>query len=90
MSIASPRWGHTSDEQCKLQSASAHCKRNTARKSSPKIRCLMNLALMLKSNSVSDLQAIHRVQFLEKLHAVIAPQVQIAANMGFAGQWVYA
>jgi len=50
----------------------------------------MNLALLLKSNSVSHLQAIPRVQFLEKLHAVIAPHVQIAGNMGFSGQWVYA
>lgn len=35
-------------------------------------------------------QYIPLLQFREKLHTVIAPQVQIAANMGFAGQWVYA
>jgi len=50
---------------------------------------LEDYALLMKSNSVPDLQSIPLPQFREKLHAVIAPQVQIAANMGFAGQWVY-
>ena len=45
--------------------------------------------LLLGISSVAELQALSFAKFREKLHDTIAPQFQIAANMGFAGPWSY-
>ncbi|MCG2787223.1 MAG: HNH endonuclease [Anaerolineae bacterium] len=57
---------------------------------SSKAALLEDYALLLKLDSIASLQAILLAQFSEKLRDVISPQVQIAANMGFPAQWVYA
>lgn len=45
---------------------------------------------LLKSSSLAELQALPFDEFRQTLHSVVAPQIQIAANMGFVAQWSYA
>lgn len=39
---------------------------------------------------MSEIQGLSYENFREKLYDTIAPQFQIATNMGFAGHWCYA
>ncbi|PKN92940.1 MAG: HNH endonuclease [Chloroflexi bacterium HGW-Chloroflexi-6] len=51
---------------------------------------LEDYALLLKSESIAELRTISKARFRDQLQAVITPQVQIATNMGFSGEWVFA
>ena len=53
-------------------------------------RLLEDYITLLKSGSLDELQSLPYDQFRHSLYAVIAPQIQIAANMGFIPQWSYA
>lgn len=52
-------------------------------------RLLEDYVLLFKAGTVSELQAMDFTRFRDSLHAVIAPQWQIAANMGFSAGWKY-
>lgn len=52
-------------------------------------RLLEDYALLFKAGSLSELHNLTFSRFREALYAVIAPQMQIAANMGFATGWRY-
>lgn len=52
-------------------------------------RLLEDYALLLKAGSLAELQNLTFSRFREALYAVMIPQMQIAANMGFATGWRY-
>jgi len=56
---------------------------------SPKVSLLEDYAMLLKASSVIEIQNLSFGDFRDTLLAAIAPQVQIATNMGFAAQWSY-
>ena len=56
---------------------------------SPKVSLLEDYAILLKASSVIEIQNLSFGDFRNTLLSVIAPQVQIAINMGFASQWSY-
>jgi hypothetical protein len=51
---------------------------------------LEDYILLLKMSSLDDIRNLSFDRFHEVLYSVIAPQVQIATNMGFSAQWSYA
>lgn len=50
---------------------------------------LEDYTLLFKKHSVSEVQKLPFVAFKAILHDTIAPQIQIARNMGFAADWSY-
>ena len=56
---------------------------------SPKINLLEDYAVLLKASSIIEIKNLSFGDFQNTLLAEIAPQVQIATNMGFASQWSY-
>lgn len=52
-------------------------------------KMLEDYVLLFKVGTVSDLQEINFPRFRDTLNAAIAPQLQIAANMGFSTGWKY-
>ena len=52
-------------------------------------RLLEDYSSLLKTASMSELHEMSYEQFREHLQATLAPQFQIAANMGFSGRWSY-
>lgn len=57
---------------------------------SPKANKLLeDYILLFKVSSVADLRQINAPQFCTILDSAIAPQLQIAANMGFSTGWKY-
>lgn len=53
-------------------------------------KLLEDYVLLFKVSDTGDLQSMSFDQFRDSLYAAIAPQMQIAANMGFAAGWKYA
>lgn len=53
-------------------------------------KLLEDYVLLFKVSRVSDLQSVTFTKFRDSLHDAIAPQMQIAANMGFSAGWKYA
>lgn len=54
-----------------------------------KERMLEDYAVLFKKHSVSQVQALSYNAFRAVLHDTIAPQIQIARNMGFVSNWSY-
>lgn len=54
-----------------------------------KERMLEDYAVLFKKQSISQVQALPYNAFKAVLHDTIAPQIQIAKNMGFAADWSY-
>lgn len=50
---------------------------------------LEDYAVLFKKQSISQVQALPYNAFKAVLHDTIAPQIQIARNMGFAADWSY-
>jgi hypothetical protein len=57
--------------------------------SSERINLLEDHTVLLGVSSTAEIQALTFERFREKLYNTIAPQIQIATNMGFSGQWSY-
>lgn len=55
-----------------------------------KLSLLEDHILLLGASSTSELQAMSFPNFYQRLHDTMAPQFQIAANMGFPSSWRYA
>jgi hypothetical protein len=55
-----------------------------------KSQLLEDHLLLLDVDSLAALQSLPLGAFQDKLHKAVAPQFQIAANMGFSTGWVYA
>jgi hypothetical protein len=53
-------------------------------------RLLEDHVLLFKVETITDLQTMTFPRFRDMLHEAIAPQLQIAANMGFSTGWRYA
>jgi hypothetical protein len=47
-------------------------------------------SLLFNASSTAEIHGLPFSNFQETLRAAIAPQIQIATNMGFAGHWSYA
>jgi hypothetical protein len=56
---------------------------------SVKAHLLEDHILLLGVSSIAEIQGLSFQSFRERLHDTIAPQFQIATNMGFPGQWSY-
>lgn len=56
---------------------------------STKHNLLEDYALLLKLSSLDEIKTLSFDKFHGALYSVIAPQIQIATNMGFGSQWVY-
>jgi hypothetical protein len=54
------------------------------------LRLLEDYILLLKVQGIDDCRTMTFSSFSDRLYQSIAPQVQIAANMGFATDWRYA
>jgi hypothetical protein len=54
---------------------------------SSRARLLEDHTLLLRVSSLAELRGLSKAAFREALHAALAPQVQIAANLGFEGPW---
>jgi len=57
--------------------------------SSSKSSLLEDHILLLKTGSIEAIRSLTFKSFRETLQATLAPQFQIAANMGFVAQWSY-
>lgn len=57
---------------------------------SSKANLLEDYTLLLKAGSIVDIQSLPFDGFRDILYAAVAPQIQIATNMGFVSQWSYA
>jgi len=56
---------------------------------SSKVGLLEDHTLLLKTGSITEIQSMPFNVFRGKLYDTVAPQFQIAANMGFAAHWGY-
>ncbi len=56
---------------------------------SEKPNLLEDYALLMKAGSAKELGSISLSNFQNQLYDTIAPQIQIAANMGFSAHWKY-
>lgn len=54
-----------------------------------KAQLLEDHLFLFKVSSTSELQLLSFQDFCQRLHDVIAPQFQIATNMGFSSNWSY-
>ena len=52
-------------------------------------RLLEDYLLLLKAESITSLQNTAYPAFCDSLYGEVAPQLQIAANMGFTAHWKY-
>lgn len=57
--------------------------------STRQLRLLEDYVLLLKSDSAADLSRVPFEAFHQVLYDTIVPQIQIARNMGFEGEWRY-
>ncbi len=57
---------------------------------SNKSNLLEDYTLLLKTSSLDEIKNLSFDKFHDALYSVIAPQIQIATNMGFNAQWSYA
>lgn len=54
-----------------------------------KSQLLEDYILLFRVSSTNELQALSFQDFRQRLHDAIAPQFQIATNMGFSSNWSY-
>lgn len=51
---------------------------------------LEDYVLLLNTSSLDDIKDLPFERFYKILYSAIMPQIQIATNMGFSAQWIYA
>lgn len=54
-----------------------------------KERLLEDYVLLFRLSSLDELKNMSFLAFRDRLHEILAPQIQIAANMGFSIGWRY-